>query len=82
MHNATDERGMNMVNANKIKGRIVELGMTYKDVAAELGLALPTISQKINNVRPMYLHEAEKLAKLLCIKAEDFTTYFFADYVA
>lgn len=71
-----------MVNTNKIKGRIVELGMTNKNVASELKLALPTISQKINNVRPMYLHEAEAIGKLLNIKAADFTTYFFIDYVA
>ena len=71
-----------MINTNKIKGRIVELGMTYKDVAAELELALPTVSQKINNVRPMYLDEAEKLARLLKIKPEDFAIYFFTNYVA
>ena len=68
-----------MINTNKIKGRIVELGMTYKDVAAELELALPTVSQKINNVRPMYLDEAEKLARLLKIKPEDFAIYFFTN---
>lgn len=71
-----------MVNTNKIKGRIVELGMTYKDIAFALNLALPTVSQKVNNVRPMYLHEAESLARLLKIIPEDFTTYFFIDYVA
>lgn len=71
-----------MVNTNKIKGRIMELGMTYKDVASELKLALPTVSQKINNVRPMNLVEAEKLGKLLKIESKDFTTYFFTDYVA
>jgi transcriptional regulator with XRE-family HTH domain len=71
-----------MVNTNKIKGRIVELGMTYKDVADELKIALPTVSQKINNVRPLYLHEAETLARLLQIKPDDFVMYFFAEWVA
>ena len=71
-----------MVNTNKIKGKIVELGMTNKNLASALNLALPTISQKLNNVRPMYLHEAEIIGKLLNIKPEDFTIYFFADYVA
>lgn len=71
-----------MVNTNKIKGRIVELGLSNKDVACALKLALPTVSQKINNVRPMYLSEAEELGKLLCIKAEDFPVYFFTDNVA
>lgn len=71
-----------MVNSNKIKERIVELGMTNKDLASVLNLALPTISQKINNVRPMYLREAEVIGKLLKIKATEFTTYFFTEYVA
>jgi len=71
-----------MVNTNKIRGRIVELGMTNKDIAYALELALPTVSQKINNVRPMSLDEAEKIGKLLGIKSEEFTTYFFAEYVA
>jgi len=71
-----------MVNSNKIKGRIVELGLTNKDISFVTKLALPTISQKINNIRPMNLDEAEKIAKLLKITAEDFTKYFFAEYVA
>ena len=70
-----------MLNTNKIRGRIVELGMTNKDVASALHIALPTVSQKINNVRPMTLNEAETLGKLLKIKSEDFTAYFFAEYV-
>lgn len=71
-----------MVNSNKIKGRIVELGMTYKDVAGALNIALPTVSQKINNVRPMNLDEAEKLGHLLKIRDGEFTAYFFVNYVA
>ena len=65
---------MTLINTLKIKGRIVELGLTQKDLAEELGIAEPTISQKINNVRPMGLCEAEKIAILLeidilCIKS-------------
>lgn len=71
-----------MVNTNKIKGRIVELGMSNKVVAVTLGIALSTVSQKINNVRPMSLEEAEKLANLLNISANEFTRYFFTDFVA
>jgi plasmid maintenance system antidote protein VapI len=73
---------ISMLNTNKIKARIVELGMTNKDVASALHIALPTVSQKINNVRPMSLDEAEKLGKLLRIRDAEFTLYFFVDYVA
>lgn len=66
-----------MINSAKIKGRMVELGITQADVARHLKLAQPTINQKINNIRPMDLDEAEELADLLQIKKGDFSAYFF-----
>lgn len=71
-----------MVNSNKIKGRMVEMGITQRDVARTLNIAPPTVSQKINNVRPMDLDEAEALAKMLKIQMDEFGTYFFSDTVA
>ena len=67
-----------MVNSNKIKGRLVELGLTQKDVSTALNIAQPTANQKINNVRPMDLNEAERLSELLKISPEEFREYFFA----
>lgn len=66
-----------LINTKKIKGRLVEYGLTQKDVAKALNIAQPTANQKINNIRPMDLREAEKLADLLCIKPEEFQSYFF-----
>lgn len=66
-----------MVNSNKIKGRLVELGLTQKDVSVALNIAQATANQKINNVRPMDLEEAECLSKLLKIGPENFCEYFF-----
>ncbi len=66
-----------MINSAKIKGRMVELGITQADVARHLKLAQPTINQKINNIRPMDLDEAEELADLLQIEKGDFSAYFF-----
>lgn len=68
---------MKVINTGKIKGRLAELGLTQKDVATTLGIALPTANQKINNIRPMDLTEAEKLASLLRLKSEEIETYFF-----
>lgn len=67
-----------MVNTNKIKGRMKELEITQADVAKCLGIAQPTANQKINNVRPFDLEEAEKLSSLLNIEMEEFGRYFFA----
>ena len=66
-----------MLNVSKVKGRLAELGLVQKDVAEALGIAIPTASQKLNRVRPMDLDEAEKLAKLLKIKDDQFKEYFF-----
>lgn len=71
-----------MINSSKIKGRMVEMGINQKDVAKELNIAPPTVSQKINNIRPMDLDEAEILAKMLKIPLSDFGEYFFSDTVA
>lgn len=66
-----------MINSKKIKGRLVELGMTQKDISSYLGISQPTVNQKINNIRPMGLDEAEKIADLLQISSEEFREYFF-----
>lgn len=66
-----------MINTNKIKGRMAEMRITQKEVAIELGIAQPTANQKINNIRPMDLEEAEKLSKLLKISPQEFGAYFF-----
>ncbi|MBR6337364.1 MAG: helix-turn-helix transcriptional regulator [Ruminococcus sp.] len=67
-----------MVNTNKIKGRMKELEITQADVAKCLDIAQPTANQKINNVRPFDLDEAEKLSALLGIESGEFGLYFFA----
>lgn len=67
-----------MLNVAKVRGRMAELGITQKDVAEALGLAAPTVSQKLNRVRAMDLDEAEKLAKLLCLDDSQFSEFFFA----
>lgn len=72
------KEGYKMINTSKIKGKMAELQLTQKDVAKFLGLAQPTVNQKINNLRPMTLDEAEKLSSLLKIDESMFGKYFFA----
>ena len=66
-----------MVNSLKLKSRLVEIGLTQTELAKFLGLSAPTVSQKINNLRPMNLEEAEKIFKHLKISDKDFSKYFF-----
>lgn len=67
-----------MINTNKIKGRMAELELTQKDIAKMLNIAQATANQKINNVRPLTLVEAEKLCEILKISPSEFNIYFFA----
>lgn len=66
-----------MVNSQRIKNRLYELKLTQKDAAIAMNVAQPTACQKINNLRPMDLEEAEKLSNLLNIDSADFGSYFF-----
>lgn len=67
-----------VINSKKIKGRMRELDITQMDVAKALKIAQPTANQKINNIRPLNLDEAEILAELLKISDDEFGIYFFA----
>ena len=67
-----------MVNTDKLFERMKALGITQEYMAKELSLARPTVSQKLRNVRPMFLDEAKCISKLLEIEPGDFGAYFFA----
>lgn len=71
-----------MLNSEMIKARMKEKNVTQKDIANILGIAPPTVSQKINGVRPMDLNEAEVIAKKLDIMPSEFGRYFFGTVVA
>lgn len=71
-----------MVNSDKLKGIMREKRMTQADAAKLLGLSECSVNQKINNVRPFFLDEAEKLANALEIDSGGFSVYFFASQVA
>ena len=63
-----------MINANLIRAKIVENGMTQEQVAKEMGISAKTFSIKMNNGK-FGLHEAEKLIQIL--KIEEPVKYFF-----
>lgn len=71
-----------MVNTAKILERMREVGVSRADIAESLNLAKPTVSQKLRNIRPMFLDEAEQLCALLKIEDCDFGKYFFCREVA
>lgn len=67
-----------MPNTDKLKSRMIEFHITQAELAEKLGIATPTMCQKINNLRPFTLEEAEKVSRILEISNDEFGTYFFA----
>lgn len=66
-----------MINSKKLMGKMRDEHITQKDISEALGIARPTVSQKINNVRPMFLDEAERICEILNIPDCEFREYFF-----
>ena len=54
-----------MVDSEKLKKRIEEMGILQADVAKKLNCSQSTVSLKINNKRPFFLDEAWELARML-----------------
>ena len=72
------------MDIGKIKGKMKENGITYKDLAAPSvwNCAIPTVSLKLNGKRPIYLNEANALADLLHLNEIEYYNYFFASKIA
>lgn len=68
-----------MVNTDKIRGRMAEMRFTQKDIASKdvWNCALPTVSQKLNGIRPISLNEANSLAELLNLDEKEYFEFFF-----
>lgn len=71
-----------MINTNKLKGRMVELGITQDEMAKELNIAQSTLNLKLNGKRPMQISEAEAISNMLKINAGEFGIYFFSLEIA
>ena len=67
-----------MIDANKIRGRITEMGMTHQQVAKEIGMSAKTFSIKLNNGK-FGLDEADKMVEVLKIDQPE--KYFFKNVV-
>lgn len=64
-----------MINANLIRGKIVENGMTQAEVAAMIGISAKTFSLKMSSGK-FGLDEVDKMIQIL--KIDEPLKYFFA----
>lgn len=68
------------LNVNKLKGKIVEKGLTQGKIAVKLGISPQSFNAKLNKRAPISLDEMFKLIEIL--KINDPNEIFFSYPVA
>ena len=66
-----------MVNTNKLRGRIMEQGLTIGSLASMIGISPSTLGRKIKNQADMTLGEVEAIRSILKIPPDRVMEYFF-----
>lgn len=67
------------MNANKIKGRIVEMFGSQRDFAKAIGKSEQTVTKKLNNASQFSLDDITEWCNALGIKQDEVGSYFFAN---
>lgn len=70
-----------MLNAQKLKGKMVEKGKSVESVSAEMGINPATFYRKLKN-NSFEIGEAEKLVNILSLTSEETIAIFFANTIA
>ena len=72
-----------MMNINKLKGKIVEKGMTTEALASKMGVDRSTLYRKINSKGETFtIKDANMICSILSLTSEEATAIFFSQYVA
>lgn len=72
-----------IVNINKLKGKIVENGMTVSALAEKIGLDRATLYRKMsNNGESMLVKDANNIVAALNLNADEALAIFFSQTVA
>lgn len=72
-----------IVNINKLRGKIVERGITIEQLANQIGVDRSTLYRKMNNEGESFtIKEANMICKALKLTGQEATAIFFSQYVA
>lgn len=72
-----------MVNVNKLRGRIVENGLSIESLAEKTGISRDTLYRRLSRGGVDFtISEADRIAKALSLTAGELNEIFFAQYVA
>lgn len=71
------------INIQKLKGKIVEVGLSIADVAEKMGINKATLYRKMENGgTTLTVKDANLLVKILNLTADEAMAIFFAEKVA
>ena len=71
-----------MVNVNKLKGKLVELGMNVETLASRIGMDRATLYRRMADGDNFTIGEAAAISRELELTAEEVHAIFFAQFVA
>jgi len=72
-----------VVNINKLRGKIVECGLSVEYIAEQVGIDKSTLYRRLCGGGGAFtINEADKIASVLCLSARELNEIFFAQYVA
>lgn len=66
-----------ILKSRKLKARMVQMGITQKGLAHELGISIQSLNDKLNGRGVINIYEASKITDLL--KLEEPCNIFFDD---
>lgn len=72
-----------MVDTLKLKGKIIEKGLTIELLAEKMGIDKSTLYRRLSeNGDPISIKEADLMAKELTLSRDEAVSIFFSQYVA
>lgn len=66
------------MNVNKLKGKVVEMGMNVETLAETIGIDRSSLYRKLNNFEKVTIGEAQKMKDALSMSDEEAYEIFLA----
>ena len=71
-----------MVDTNKLRGRMVEKGISQEGLAKAIGLDRSTVNRKLKTGEDFSIGEANRIAEALHLSRDEAVSIFFTSIVA
>lgn len=70
-----------MLDAQKLKGKIIEKGKSVESISRDIGINPSTFYRKLNN-NTFEINEADKIVSILALTGAEASAIFFSQFVA